>query len=144
MTRAPDRICSVVRPSESEVAATGLEYFVGISNETAGATSICLQRVTIPPATRAKAHLHERHESAAYVLSGEVVMWFGDRLERHLIVRPGEFAFIPAGVPHLPANYDETEAAEAILARSDPYTQESVLPLPELDGLPHLERPPGR
>jgi uncharacterized RmlC-like cupin family protein len=134
--------CTVIRPGEPERAHTGLEYFVGISTETAGATSICLQRVTIPPRTRAKAHLHERHESAAYVISGEVVMWFGEGLEEHVVVRAGEFAFIPAGVPHLPANYSETEAAEAILARSDPRAQESVVALPKFDALPHLERPP--
>jgi uncharacterized RmlC-like cupin family protein len=141
VTRASKPSCVVVRPSDGETASTGLEYFVGISAETAGATSICMQRVTIPPATRANAHLHEGHESAAYVLSGEVVMWFGDELEQHVVVRPGEFAFIPAGVPHVPANYKESEA-EAILARSDPSAQESVVPLPELDALAHLDRPP--
>jgi uncharacterized RmlC-like cupin family protein len=30
--------------------------------------------VTIPPGTRANAHLHQNHETAIYVLSGEAEM----------------------------------------------------------------------
>jgi uncharacterized RmlC-like cupin family protein len=133
----------VVSPSVAKRGATGLEYFVGVSSETAGAGGLCLQVMTIPPASRATAHYHDGHESAAYVLRGEVVVWFGDRLERHVVARAGEFAYIPAGVPHLPANYG-AEPAEAVLARTDPNAQESVVPLPELDSLPHLDAPPAR
>jgi uncharacterized RmlC-like cupin family protein len=133
--------CVVVSPRAGHLGATGLEYFAGISSETAGAAGLCLQLVTIPPATRSTAHYHDGHESAAYVLRGEVVVWFGNDLERHVIVREGEFAYIPAGVPHLPANYGK-EPAEAVLARTDPNAQESVIAVPELDELPHLASPP--
>jgi uncharacterized RmlC-like cupin family protein len=131
----------VVRAGESEAGATGLDYFVGISVQTAGARRLCLQLVEIPPGGRASAHLHREHESALYVLEGEVVTWYGEQLEQHAVTRAGDFLFVPAGVPHLPANY-ESVAARAVLARSDPNAQESVFALPELDALPHLARPP--
>ena len=58
----------------------GLEYFAGVSAESAGSRGLCLHMVTIPPLGRAKPHLHEDHESAVYVLSGEAGMWYGEAL----------------------------------------------------------------
>ncbi len=90
--------------------------------------------LTIPPGGRAKAHKHETHETAIYMLSGEAHTWYGDRLENHVIVRAGEMFYIPAGVPHLPANLSD-EPASAVIARTDPNEQESVVLLPELEAL---------
>jgi len=67
-------------------------------------------------------------------LSGEAHTWYGDRLEHHAIVRAGEMFYIPAGVPHLPANLSD-QPCSAVIARTDPKEQESVVLLPELDGL---------
>jgi uncharacterized RmlC-like cupin family protein len=122
--------CVVVPAGSGERGVTGLEYFAGISRGNAGSSKLCLQVVKFPPGARAKAHLHEGSESALYVLSGRVGMWHGDGLAEYLETGPGDFLFVPAGVPHLPFNTSETEAAEAIVARSDPNEQESVVPLP--------------
>jgi len=136
-----DRECVVVRGGAVETGATGLDYGAGITAESAGARAICLRAMRVPAGSRSAAHLHEGHESAAYVLEGEVVTWFGERLERHAVAGPGDFLFIPPGVPHVAVNYGSVDAF-AVLARSDPDTEESVVPLPELDGLPHLDAPP--
>jgi uncharacterized RmlC-like cupin family protein len=136
-----ERRCVAVRSGEAAPGATGLGYFVGISTENAGAEGLCLQIVRIPPGGRAKAHLHDDHETAAYVLEGEVVTWYGPRLESHVLTSAGDFAYIPAGVPHLPVNYGARDAV-AVIARTDANAQESVVALPELDGLPHLLEPP--
>ena len=56
------------------------------------------------------------------------------RLERHA----GDFVYIPAGTPHLPVNASESEPCVALVARTDPNEQESVVLLAELDSLPHL------
>ena len=45
----------------------------------------------------------------------------------------GAFVYIPADVPHLPYNPSETEEVVAIISRTDPNEQESVVLLPELD-----------
>ena len=91
--------------------------------------------LTIPPGGRAKAHLHQNHETAIYVLGGVAGMWFGERLEEHMIVKAGDLLYIPAGVPHLPYNPSQTEPAGAVLARTDPNEQESVMLRPELNGI---------
>lgn len=89
--------------------------------------------LTIPPGGRAKAHLHENHESTIYVLSGESEMWYGEELRQHMVARAGDFLYIPAGMPHLPANASQSEPCVAVIARTDPNEQESVVLLPELD-----------
>ena len=61
--------------------------------------------------------------------------WYGAHLEEHAVVEPGDFFYIPAGVPHLPYNPSADEACIAVIARTDPNEQESVVLLPELDAL---------
>jgi uncharacterized RmlC-like cupin family protein len=123
--------CAVVRVGETYDGKQGLSYFAGISAETVGATGLCMHLVTFPPGARAKAHLHAAHETAIYVLEGEAEMWFGEGLRERLVVRAGEFLYIPAGMPHLPANASETERCVGVLARTDPNEQESVVLLDE-------------
>ncbi|RIK34104.1 MAG: cupin, partial [Chloroflexi bacterium] len=109
--------CQVVRPDESYQGLQGLNYFIGVSAQSVGAQHLCMHLLKLPPGARAKAHLHEDHESAVYLLSGEVEMLHGDKLQYHTVVHAGEFVYIPAGVPHLPMNKSQTEAI-AVLART--------------------------
>lgn len=126
--------CSVVRARQTYSGKQGLNYFEGIATETVGSTGLCMHIVTIPPGARAKAHLHEAHESAVYVLSGEARTWYGERLEQFADMKAGDMMYIPAGVPHLPANLSDAPCT-AVIARTDPREQESVVLLPELDAL---------
>jgi len=119
---------------EAHEGKQALSYSPGISRETVGAQGINLQLVTIPPKGRAKAHIHEHHETAAYVLSGEIGLWYGEGLREYLSAAAGDFIYIPGGIPHLPINPSQTVPAQAVLARTDPNDQESVLLLPHLDG----------
>ncbi len=134
MSASHRRTCHVVRPADAYSGKQGLNYFAGIAAETVGSTGLCMHVVTIPPGARAKAHLHEAHESAVYVVSGRARTWFGERLEEFADMGPGEMMYIPAGVPHLPANLGD-EPCTAIIARTDPNEQESVVLLPSLDTL---------
>lgn len=133
-----------VRPDPSGANKQGLGYVVGVSAETAGSTGICAHLVTIAPGGRAKAHLHEAHETIVFVLEGKVLTWHGADLTESTVTAKGDFLYIPAGVPHLPVNTSATDTAIALLARTDPNEQESVVLLPELDDLPHtLPAAPG-
>jgi uncharacterized RmlC-like cupin family protein len=128
-------VCRVLRAGESFIGKQGFSYAPAISAETVGASALHMQLLTIPPGGRAKAHKHESHETAIYVLSGEGGMYYGDRLEHHLISRPGDFVYIPANVPHLPYNVSKTEPCLAVIARTDPNEQESVVLMPELEAI---------
>ena len=127
-------VCRVVRPGATYDGKQGFSYFEGIARETVGSSSICMHLLTIPPGGRAKAHMHETHETAIYMLSGEAHTWYGANLEHHVIVKTGEMFYIPAGVPHLPANLSD-QPASAVIARTDPNEQESVVLLPHLEAL---------
>jgi uncharacterized RmlC-like cupin family protein len=132
MTVSTKPTCHLVRPDNTYDGKQGLRYFEGISTETVGSSGICMHILTMPPGARAKAHLHEAHETAIYVLSGEVDTWYGDNLENYVLVKAGDLFYIPAGVPHLPANNSD-KPASAVIARTDPNEQESVVLLPHLD-----------
>jgi uncharacterized RmlC-like cupin family protein len=130
--------CVLVRAGEESEGRTGVTYAAGISATSAGAEGLCLQLASLPPGARSRAHQHDEHESAAYVIEGEMVLWFGEQLEHKVVAGAGDFLFIPAGVPHLVLNPSQTAPAVAVLARTDPDAQEDVTPLPDLDALPHL------
>lgn len=123
--------CRVIRAGATYEGKQGLSYFAGISAESAGARGLCMHLLEIPPGGRAKAHLHEAHETAIYVISGNAEMWYGEGLRDHLTVQAGDFLYIPSGVPHLPANASDTEPCTAVLARTDPNEQESVVLVPD-------------
>ncbi len=129
----PTSTCAVIRPQRSYHGKQGLNYGAAVSSETVGAKALCMHLLTIPPGGRATAHKHEGHETAVYVLSGIAGMWYGEKLEQHLDIKAGEFLYIPAGVPHLPYNPSDSEPCTAVLARTDPNEQESVVVLPELE-----------
>lgn len=129
-------ICQVIHPAGAASAQKqGIDYFPGISAETADSRTLCMHLLTIPPGGRAKAHLHEGHETAIYVLSGEAVMWYGEGLREKLTCRAGDFLYIPAGTPHLPVNLSPTEPCTAVVARTDPSQNESVVLLPHLEAV---------
>jgi uncharacterized RmlC-like cupin family protein len=108
-------VCAVVHAGVPFIGKQGFSYAPAISAETVGTSAIHMQLLTIPPGGRAKAHKHKAHETA--------------------IARSGEFMYIPANVPHLPYNMSQTEPCVAVVARTDPNEQESVVLLPELDAL---------
>ena len=69
------------------------------------------------------------------MLSGEEVeMWTGPRLADRHVVRPGDFLFVPAGLPHVAVNRGHS-AAIFVGARNAAGSQESAHLLPELDAL---------
>jgi len=124
----------VVRAGEGYQGKQGLNYTPGISAESAGSQALWLGSGTLPPrGGRTKAHLHEAHESAIYVISGEEVeLWTGEQLEHRDVAHAGDYLYIPAGVPHVAVNRSETPVV-FIAARTDPNEQESVVMRPDLD-----------
>ena len=130
----PTNLGGVVHAGGLYRGKQGLDYAPGVSAETVGSRALWLGSVTLPPGGgRTKAHLHENHESALYMVSGdEVEVYTGERLEHRDVARVGDYLYFPAGVPHVAVNRSETPAV-FVAARTDPNEQESVLMRPELD-----------
>ena len=125
--------CRVLAAGQQFIGKIGHIYAPGVSAQSVGARRINLQVAAIPPGAWSKAHKHTGHETAIYVLSGEAGMWYGEKFEDHLVARTGDFVYVPADIPHLPYNLSDIEYCVAIVARSDPNEQESIVLLPEFD-----------
>ena len=127
------RTAQVIHPSTTYEGKQGLTYSAGVFAENTGARALCMHLLNIPPGGRAKAHVHANHETAIYLISGEAIVYHGDGLAHQDRMQAGDFMYIPASVPHLPINPSQTDPALAVLARTDPNEQESVVLMPELD-----------
>jgi len=129
-----ENLGGVVRGGELYRGKQGLDYTPGVSAETVGSRALWLGSVTLPPAGgRTKAHIHEQHESAFYMISGEEVdVYTGEQLEHREVAHAGDYLYFPAGVPHVVVNRSEAPAV-FVGARTDPNEQESVVMRPELD-----------
>jgi uncharacterized RmlC-like cupin family protein len=125
--------CRVIRSVDEYQGKQGPSYAGGISAESVGSQAIWLGMVTIPPGGRTKAHLHDGHETAFYVLSGECDLWYGEDLQEHVVARAGDYLYIPADISHVAMNRSQTEPLVAVGGRTDPSEQESVRLQPELD-----------
>ena len=118
--------CRVIRGGSAFHGKQGLDYFSGISAESVGSQRICMHMLIMPPGAEAKPHYHESHETAIYMLEGVTEFRHGQNLEHCDRVEAGDYVYIPAGVPHQPFNPTDARAV-AIIARTDPNEQESVV-----------------
>jgi uncharacterized RmlC-like cupin family protein len=118
--------CKLIRGGAGFHGKQGLDYFSGVSAESAGANGICMHLLEMPPGVSANPHYHEAHETAIFVLEGTAEMRHGPGLEHLMRIEAGDFVYIPAGVPHQPFNPTDAPV-RAVLARTDPNEQESVV-----------------
>jgi uncharacterized RmlC-like cupin family protein len=124
--------CRLIRGGAGYHGKQGLDYFSGVSAESAGSKAICMVLLEMPAGAVAKPHYHEAHETVIFALEGATEMRHGPNLEHVMRVEAGDFVYIPAGVPHQPYNPTDS-VARAIIARTDPNEQESVVLLDEAD-----------
>jgi uncharacterized RmlC-like cupin family protein len=132
----PEPKVQALRPEREVMTRQRLPYFVGISGQTVGATGLSMHLVVIPPGARAEPHVHVGYETGIYVLEGTVLTRWGPALEHEVVSRPGEFLFVPPGMPHEAINLSTTEAARAVVARNDPAEQDKVEPYRPADRPP--------
>jgi uncharacterized RmlC-like cupin family protein len=124
---------SVVKGGAGYRAEQGSDYEPGVSAETVGSKSLWLGMITLPPGKRTRAHVHEHHETALYMLSGdEMELWTGDQLHYRDVVRPGDYILIPANVLHVAVNRS-VQPAVFIGSRNEATAQESIVLRPEMD-----------
>ena len=122
---SPSQILAV-RPTAQARTAQNLPYFFGISGETVGSRHLSMHLVVIPANSRASAHLHIEHETAIYVLEGDVLTRWGMHLEHEVRSQAGEFLYIPPGVTHEAINLSAVTEARAIIARNSPLNHDTI------------------
>jgi uncharacterized RmlC-like cupin family protein len=126
---------AIVRGGERFTAEQGSDYEPGISAETVGSQKLFMGVVTLPPGKRTKAHVHEFHETALYMVSGEPVdIYTGKDLEHHEMMSVGDYLYFPANVLHVGVNRTAVPAV-LIAARNEATLNESLVLYPEKDAL---------
>ena len=124
--------CRVVHGGDAYQGRQGIAYFRGLTFATTGARAISMVAATVPPGARTKAHLHRGIETAVYVLEGEIEMSFGAAMSDMLRIGAGDYAYIPADMPHIVVNRSD-RAVRAIVAHTSGDDQDGIVMLPELD-----------
>jgi uncharacterized RmlC-like cupin family protein len=123
----------VVKAAPEHRVQQGSDYRAGVSAETTGSQVIWLGLMALPPGGRTKAHVHEHHETALYMMSGDALeLWTGDELEHCEAVRPGDFVYVPANVLHVAVNRGAMTAV-FIGSRNEATARESMVLRPEMD-----------
>jgi len=119
------KTCRIVRAATPFQGKQGLDYFSGISAETAGSEAICMHMLVMPPGATAKPHYHERHETAIYMLEGVTNSATGPTSSTASESSRGTMCTSRRRSAHA---LQPTEGrAVAIIARTDPNEQESVV-----------------
>jgi len=124
----------VVGPGNTYIGKQGFTYGAGASAETVGTQQICMNVLPMPDGAKAKVHYHKGIETIAYLLAGECVVRYGDRVEHAITVKQGEQVFVPADIPHAPCNVSGQPCTWVVVHASGS-DQDGIVLLPELDNL---------
>ena len=115
----------VVKPGPEHGTARGVVGGSEVSAETVGAQGIFMGVFRVPPGGRSRPHFHEGCESACYMLSGQMKISWGDRLQDQVVLEPHDLLYVPPHETHVLENLSDTEPAEYVVARNSA-TEDSV------------------
>ncbi|MEV8378994.1 cupin domain-containing protein [Kribbella sp. NPDC056861] len=101
-----------------------------VTNGSTGSAQLSTGLIVMPPATTSQLHLHAYTDIVVMCLRGWAATLTGPEFTPHLH-GPGEFIYIPAGLPHIAVNLSETDNLIAAEVRTDPYFNSDVVLLPE-------------
>ena len=129
----------VVRSSEKSCdtpETLGMNREVAISGSRTGSTHLWAGTNRVEPGASTGPHHHGALESIIYIVRGQALMRWGNRLEWITKAGPGDFLLVPPYVPHQELNASSTEELHCVLVRSA--TEEVVI---NLDHLNIVENP---
>jgi uncharacterized RmlC-like cupin family protein len=115
----------VVKPGPDHDTSRGVIGGAEVSHSTVGASSIFMGRCRVPPGATSRPHYHANCESTLYMLSGEMLIHFGDHLDQEVRVVAGDLLYVPPNETHVLENVSETNDIEYVVARNSP-TEDSV------------------
>jgi uncharacterized RmlC-like cupin family protein len=123
---------AVVKPGQTYVGKQGFTYGAGASLETVGAQRICMNVLPMPPGAVAKSHYHKGIETIAYMLEGECAVYYGEELQKRVLVQQGEQCFVAIDAPHAPRN-ESGKPCTWIVVHSSGSDQDGIVLTPDLD-----------
>ena len=110
--------------------SAGILRLAAINSDLSSSSHICGGVMIAQPHTTSSVHHHGNQETIIYVLGGNGQVRWGRHGERSETVRPGDFVFIPAHLPHQELN-PTAETVTWVVIRSGP--KPVVVNLPGFD-----------
>ena len=110
----------VIKPVAEHEVPRGVLGRAEISKATAGADNIYMGVFRVPAGARSRPHYHANCESAVYMLSGRLIVRWGDNLEQSIDLEPGDMVYVPPRETHVLENTSESDSAEYVVARDAP------------------------
>ena len=118
----------VIKPGADREVPRGVLGGAEISQATAGAHNIYMGVFRVPAGARSRPHYHENCESAVYMLSGTLLVRWGDNLEESVELEPGDLVYVPPRETHILENLSDADAAEYVVARDAPHEDSVEVP----------------
>jgi len=118
----------VIKPGADREVPRGVLGGAEISQATAGAHNIYMGVFRVPAGARSRPHYHENCESAVYMLSGKLLVRWGDNLEEAVELEPGDLVYVPPRETHILENLSDADAAEYVVARDAPHEDSVEVP----------------
>lgn len=110
----------VVKPGADHEVPRGVIAGAEISQDSVGARNVYMGVFRVPAGARSRPHYHANCESAVYMLSGRLLVRWGDSLEESITIERGDMVYVPPRETHLLENLSDSEAAEYVVARDAP------------------------
>jgi uncharacterized RmlC-like cupin family protein len=129
------RVLSAERSGDTP-ETEGMGRMVAISGSRTNSSHLWAGTNLIKPGARTGPHHHGALESIIYIVHGNALMRWGDRLEFITKAGPGDFFQVPPYVPHQEINASDTEDLHCVLVRSG--TEEVVINI-EVDAVAEPE-----
>lgn len=117
ITKAFDDIVVVKKGTIESRLMEGFNRIKAISPETTGIDNISMELLTLPPGAESLPHAHKNVHTVAYIISGSVRLYVGERLEKYHDILSGDFVHVPPDVIHFPVN-EGNEVLFAVIART--------------------------
>ena len=115
----------VIKPGGDREVPRGVVGGAEISQATAGAHNIYMGVFRVPAGARSRPHYHANCESAVYMLSGRLLVRWGEHLEESVELQHGDLVYFPPRETHILENLSDSDPAEYVVARDAP-TEDSV------------------
>jgi uncharacterized RmlC-like cupin family protein len=110
----------VIKPGDDRDLPRGVLGGAEVSRATTGASNIYMAVFRVPAGAKTRPHYHAGCESACYMLSGSMLVRWGDSLEESVTVEPGDLLYVPPRETHILENLSDTQDAEYVVARDAP------------------------
>jgi len=121
----------VIKPGPDREVPRGVVGGAEISQATAGAQNIYMAQFRVPAGAQSRPHYHENCESAVYMLTGSLLVKWGDRLEHEVVLEPGDLVYVPPRETHVLENVSPSDPAEYVVARDSPLEDAVIVPWAE-------------